>query len=256
VSVLLRLIAIAFVRVLLLGGLALAPGTAHTQGGPPLVTDDPDTPGDGHWENNLGTIATRSGGRWSLETPDADLNYGWGPNIQLNADIPFAVAQVAGGGWDAGLGTVGLAVKWRFLGAPDQGYALSTYPRYSSAWVASSTQRGLAAPGHAIFLPLEAATKLGALGLDAEIGRNFVSGGARDWQLGGVVAHDCSAALQCLFELHETLSGHTVQTLLNLGGHWQLSPSLALIGAAGREFGRAGPDQQVALLYLGLQIVR
>jgi len=252
----LRPIAIALVRALLLGGLALAPGTAHSQGGPPLVTDDPDTPGDGHWENNLATIATRSGGRWSLAVPDADLNYGWGPNIQLNADIPFALAQVIGGGWDAGLGSVGLAVKWRFLEDADQGYALSTYPRYSSAWVASSRQRGLAAAGHAIFLPLEAAAKLGPMGLDAEIGHTFVSGGASDWQLGGVVAHDCSAALQCLFEVHETLSGHSVQTLLNLGGHWQLSPSLALIGAAGREFGRAGPDQQVALLYLGVQVLR
>jgi hypothetical protein len=252
----LRPIASALVCVLLSAGLALEPGIAHAQGGPPLVTDDPDTPGDGHWENNLATIATRSGGRWSLAAPDADLNYGWGPDIQLNADIPLAVAQVAGGGWHAGLGSVGLAVKWRFLEAPDQGYALSTYPRYSSAWVASSRQRGLAAAGHAIFLPLEAATKLGAVGLDAEIGRNFVSGGAGDWQLGGVIAHDCSAALQCLFEVHETLSGHSVQTLLNLGGHWQLSPSLALIGAAGREFGRAGPDQQVALIYLGVQILR
>jgi hypothetical protein len=252
----LRPIAIALVCVLLSAGLALEPGIAHAQGGPPLVTDDPDTPGDCHWENNLATIATRSGGRWSLAAPDADLNYGWGPDIQLNADIPLAVAQVAGGGWHAGLGSVGLAVKWRFLEAPDQGYALSTYPRYSSAWVASSRQRGLAAAGHAIFLPLEAATKLGAVGLDAEIGRNFVSGGAGDWQLGGVIAHDCSAALQCLFEVHETLSGHVVQTLLNLGAHWQLSPSLALIGAAGREFGPAGPDQQLALLYLGIQIVR
>jgi hypothetical protein len=252
----LRLIAIAFISVLLLGALALEPRTAQAQGGPPLVTDDPDTPGNGHWENNLATIASRSGGRWSLEAPDADLNYGWGPNIQLNADIPLAAAQVAGGGWDVGLGTVALAVKWRFLEDPDQGYAVSTYPRYSSAWVASSWQRGLAAAGHAIFLPLEAATKLSAFGLDAEIGRNFVSGGPGDWQLGGVVAHDCSTALQCLFEVHETLSGHSAQTLLNLGAHWQLRPSLALIGAAGREFGRAGPDQQVVLLYLGIQIVR
>jgi hypothetical protein len=252
----LRPSAIAFISMLLLDGLALEPGAAHAQGGPPLITDDPDTPGDGHWENNLATIATRSGGRWSLEVPDADLNYGWGPNIQLNADIQLAAAQVAGGGWDAGLGTVELAVKWRFLEAPDQSYALSTYPRYSSAWVASSSQRGLAAAGHAIFLPVEAATKFGAFGLDAEIGRTFASGGASDWQLGGIVAHDCSAALQCLFEVHETLSNHAVQSLLNLGAHWQLTPSLALIGAAGREFGRAGPDQQLALLYLGVQILR
>jgi len=151
----LRLIAIAFISVLLLGALALEPRTAQAQGGPPLVTDDPDTPGNGHWENNLATIASRSGGRWSLEAPDADLNYGWGPNIQLNADIPLAAAQVA-----AAAGMWGWAPShWRSNGASwrtrTRATAVSTYPRYSSAWVASSWQRGLAAAGHAIFLPLE-----------------------------------------------------------------------------------------------------
>jgi hypothetical protein len=43
-----------------------------------MLTDDPDTPGDGHWENNLAIIATHTSGRWVLAAPDADLNYGWG----------------------------------------------------------------------------------------------------------------------------------------------------------------------------------
>jgi hypothetical protein len=59
-----------------------------------------------------------------------------------------------------------------------------------------------------------------------------------------------------MFELHESLGDHDQQTLLNVGAHWQLSDSLALIGAAGRQFGQASPERQLALLYLGVQILR
>jgi hypothetical protein len=32
----------------------------HAQGGPPFITDDPGTPGNKHWEINLGWIADHS----------------------------------------------------------------------------------------------------------------------------------------------------------------------------------------------------
>ena len=236
--------------------LVAIPPTSRAQGGPPMVTDDPDTPGDGHWENNLAMIATHTGGRWTLAVPDADLNYGWGRNVQLNADIPLTLVHDAGGGWAAGLGNVQLAVKWRFLEREDPGYTLSTYPRFTSVWIASSVPRGLADPGHSFLLPVEAATKVGAFALDAEVGRNFAVGTASQWQLGAIVAHACGRGIECMFELHQTLSAHQSQTLLNVGTHWNLSESLALIAAAGREFGPASPDQQRALVYLGAQLQR
>jgi len=31
---------------------------AHSQGGPPFITDDPGTPGNRHWEINLGWSST------------------------------------------------------------------------------------------------------------------------------------------------------------------------------------------------------
>jgi hypothetical protein len=252
----LRAMRMVAASALMMAGLACIPCVSRAQGGPPLVTDDPDTPGDGHWENNLAGIATRTSGRWTLAAPDADLNYGWGETVQLNADIPLSVVHDAHGGWDAGLGAVQLALKWRFLDRQELGYTLSTYPRFSSAWVPSSTRRALADAGQVYFLPVEAATKLGDYGLDAEVGRDFGVGAASQWQLGAVVAHRCGATLQCMFELHESLGNHDQQTLLNVGAHWQLSDSLALIGAAGRQFGQASPDRQLALFYLGVQILR
>ena len=53
------------------------------QGGPPMITDDPGTPGNGHWENNLAIAFEHRPNEWSIDAPAIDLNYGWGDHIQL-----------------------------------------------------------------------------------------------------------------------------------------------------------------------------
>jgi hypothetical protein len=68
-SGLLRSIKTICTSAALAAALAGMPDVLLAQGGPPLVTDDPDTPGDGRWEINLATIATHSTGRWSLAAP-------------------------------------------------------------------------------------------------------------------------------------------------------------------------------------------
>jgi hypothetical protein len=57
------------VRVAAVALLVVASEAAVAQGGPPLVTDDPETPGDGHWEINLATIASHTSGRWEIAAP-------------------------------------------------------------------------------------------------------------------------------------------------------------------------------------------
>ena len=56
---------------------------ASAQGGPPMITDDPGTPGNGHWENNLAIAFEHRPNEWSIDAPAIDLNYGWGDHIQL-----------------------------------------------------------------------------------------------------------------------------------------------------------------------------
>ena len=56
---------------------------AHAQGGPPFRTDDPDTPGNHHWEINYGFIGDRNPGTGAYQVPDFDINYGLGDRIQL-----------------------------------------------------------------------------------------------------------------------------------------------------------------------------
>ena len=98
----------------------------HAQGGPPFRTDDPDTPGNRHWEINFGFIADRNPGTGAYQVPDFDINYGLGDRIQLKYELPISIEETrpaaAAPGTPAtsgtvitGLGESLLGVKWRFF---------------------------------------------------------------------------------------------------------------------------------------------
>jgi hypothetical protein len=230
---------------------------ASAQGDPPFVTDDPDTPGDGHWEINLASTGSRTSTGWDIDALDADINYGWGDTIQLKLEAPWTYVQEPDGSWVSGLGSVNVGVKWRFIDAKDYGFSLSTYPQYLSPWSAYSRKNGIGPTHGQFFLPIEAATSIGGFDFAAEAGRNVVQNGPDEWDAGIVVEHRCvTDRLECLFELHRTAVVHDGQTLFNAGIHWKLSETLIFLAAAGRDFGPSTVDQERFLYYIGFQILR
>lgn len=241
------------------GAAALLSGAwdnAFAQGGPPLVTDDPETPGDGHWEVNLAATGDHTSGRWQIAAPDADINYGWGEHVQLKLDVPWNFVQESGQPWKSGLGSSQVGVKWRFVDIEDSGFSMSVYPQYTWNWLPSSASRGITTPGEQFFLPVEFATVVNDFGLAIEVGPNFVRDGPNQFVAGTAVGHACGANLECVGEVHVTADPHSAQTLVDLGFHWKLNESLFLLGAAGREFGPSNPDQSRFHFYLGFQILR
>jgi hypothetical protein len=232
------------------------PGSVLAQGGPPLVTDDPETPGANHWEINLAATGDRTSAGWQIAAPNADINYGWGEHTQLTLQVPWNLVQEPGQPWKSGLGSSQVGFKWRFIDIEDAGFSLATFPQFTWNWRSSSVSRGVATPGRQFFLPVEAATVMGDFTLAAEVGRNFVQDGSNQWVAGIAVAHSCGEKVECVGEVHETAVAHNSQTLINLGLHWQLSESLSVLGGAGREFGPSNADQSRFHFYIGLQILR
>ena len=80
-----------------------------------MITDDPGTPGNGHWENNLAIAFEHRPNEWLIDAPAIDLNYGWGDHIQLTLQTSCAVLKQNERGAVAGVGGTEAAVKWRFL---------------------------------------------------------------------------------------------------------------------------------------------
>jgi hypothetical protein len=234
----------------------VASEAVFAQGGPPLVTDDPETPGNGHWEINLAATGAHTSGQWDIAAPDVDINYGWGEHVQLKLDVPWLFVHETDQPWKSGLGAPDLGVKWRFVDIEDSGFSMSTYPQYARNWLSSSATRGISAPGGQFLLPIEVATVAGDYALDAEVGRNLVQFGADQWVAGAIVAHSCGKNLECLGEVHEVLAPHNSQTLLNVGVHWKLNESRIVLASAGREFGTHTDDQRRFVFYLGIQLLK
>ena len=113
------------IRVLVVSLFVLSTVAARAQGGPPFRTDDPETPGNKHWEINFGWIGERNPAAGAYQVPDFDINYGLGDRIQLKYEIPIAIEETRpqpANGVDAavpgkvlgGLGESLLGIKWRF----------------------------------------------------------------------------------------------------------------------------------------------
>src|SRR5579871_6473403 len=78
-------------------------------GGPPLIIDDPETPGVHGWEVNVSNIVERTPDLLSVDGPHLDINYGALENDQWKIELPavrFADSEVANAAPHAGVGDV------------------------------------------------------------------------------------------------------------------------------------------------------
>jgi len=229
--------------------------TSRGQGGPPLLTDDPGTPGDGVWELNLAAAMERVSTETRWEAPLLDLNYGVGERTQLKLEIPWLTLDEDGRELRSGLGNGLIGVKWRFLDQETSGISVSTYPQVEFNTVTSSEQRGLVEDGAQVLLPFEVQRDFGILGVDGEIGYASREGDDGEWIWGLAVGRDVTERLELLAEVHgegdlELDEGELVG---NLGFRWSLGERETVLFSIGR--GIRDRDETEWTAYLGVQLV-
>ena len=247
-----------FTKVLLLASCIALVGlpAALAQGGPPMLTDDPGTPGDKHWEINTAWIMTqtRSGDR-SMALPLLDINYGVGAHLQLKYEVPWLVTHATGEKTKSGLGDSEIGVKWRFLDEENNHVDVSTYPQFSFNNLTSSRRRGLVEEGSSFLLPFEFHGKAGGLEWNAEIGREFQTREADEWLYGFAVGRELNERFEFAVEIHGEgkFATNDDQLIVNVGGRWKLSENRTLLFSAGRSLNRLHGAEFNFVGYLGLQ---
>jgi hypothetical protein len=195
---------------------------AHAQGGPPFITDDPGTPGDKHWEINFGWLADHNPANASYQTPDIDMNYGWGDRIQLKYELPMAVATDPNNTTRAGLGESLLGVKWRpyehhKAGEPksdeNMDFSLGTYPQVSINNPTSAVRRGVVENGPQYYMPMEFTAQLGPIAFNGEVGRWFGNQLVPSrWGRGLIAGHEFNDRLELYGEIYD------LQDINQIGG--------------------------------------
>jgi len=240
-------------RFLLMAALLLAPLSLLAQGGPPLLTDDPGTPGRNNWEINLGYTIDRQPGDNYYETPILDMNYGWGDRVQLKYEVPYIYNSTGGGALASGPGDSKFGVKIRFFEDKKLDLNIGTYPQIEINNTNNSVHRGLVYKGPLFLLPLEVTKKVGPVDVDLEVGHWFTQQQGY-WISGLALGHQATRRLELLGEVYSngTPQGERDNTF-DFGGRYRLNRNALFIFMAGRSFSPPSSGQSQLIGYFGMQ---
>lgn len=261
--------------------LPLLSSIVFAQGGPPFRSDDPDTPGSGNWEINVGLLGDRNPFAGSYSVPNIDLNYGLGHRIQLKFEMPLNVTETRGDEAHvlAGPGNSLIGVKWRFYahhpkseagklpGEKESTFGLSLYPQLELNNPTRSVDRGIAEPGPQFLLPVEASAVLAHIRISGEVGYWFTTKDVpRSWIGGVVVGHEFRKDTELYGEFYtqKEVGGTEIkpalrETTLGAGGRVPITSGgrFRLIGMAGHSVVSASPTngQPGWIAYVGIQFL-
>ena len=248
--------AAAFLLVLILVG-----GRDVGVAGPPLITDDPETPGQGGWEINVSHNIEHSKDAFLMESPLFDINYGLLENDQWKVECPVLYLDSAEHGAHWAMGDLLLGWKYRFLEEEHHGVMASVYPQLSTPTGIANLGLG---SGHAeALLPFQVGKHFSddKVFIYGEIGYNVVFGQPESnrWKYGLAAQWQAAEKLEWMAEVGGFAfpqDGEVDDVFFNLGFKRPITHNVSLIASCGRSFrsrDRGTPD---LLTYVGLQITR
>ena len=238
-------------RVAVLAMLCSRPVAA--QGGPPLITDDPGTPGPGRTELNVSAQAERDVSGTVYDAPRLDANVGVGHRLQLKLEVPYRVATAPAQPNETGVGNASIGVKWRFAETGSVG--VSTFPQFTFGRSASAQDQGIAESDAEFLIPLEVAWIAGPVALNADMGYQNAAG-AEEIIYGLALARGIPPSAELLGECHG--SGDIDLThqgvLCGLGFRWKLEQAASLMGAFAVAVAGSAEDRPDHRAYGGVQL--
>ena len=230
---------------------------AFAQGGPPMITDDPGTPGPGKWENNVAIAFEHRSDETAYDLPAIDLNYGVGEHIQLTLQTAPVLLKRNDHGPIGGLGGTEAALKWRFLDQETSSFDMSMFPRVIFNVIQSSVRRGLAEDGTRFQIPFQIAKTFGRLRVDAELGPRASTIGRSEWLYGVVAGYDVAKPTMLMAELHGTSRMNFDRDVLtlNFGIRQTFTERCIFIGSLGHEVHTPDGDPLAFIGYIGVQLL-
>ncbi len=230
------------------------------QGGPPLITDDPDPPGGGHWEINIALTLNATSDAQTFELPHLDVNYGLGDSIQLKWESGIAMITQPGttamAGWEDSL----FGIKWRIINGGDKGISVGTYPQLGIRLL-SSDNSDISGPKSYFMLPVEVKKGWGNFAVDGEVGAVFASGATNGWMYGACAGYQITKRIELLTEVHGQVNGTAGASLLfppglivQVGATIGFNDAIALMGAVGRTVLVPDGEPITTLMYSGVKL--
>jgi hypothetical protein len=213
-------------------------------GSPPLITDDPETPGYHGWEINITESFEHVSGEAATESPLFDINYGL-TSDRDQLKVEFAVVSLDPEDADAEWGISDLLVgyKYRFIDADDTctGWAVSFYPQVSSP--TADEDRGLGSGQTELFFPFEFQKSIcdDHAWINPEFGYDVVLGDDdfNFWKFGLAMGYEYESGLELQGEVGAFVFPQDAEPddpFFNFGFAYPLNKNVVVLGSAGRSF--------------------
>jgi len=233
---------------------------AFAQGGPPLLTTDPGTPGPENLEINIGIMPILRQDTKLVQLPQLDINYGVGQRIQLTVEVPFVWQSSASAPNFTNWGNTFVGVKYRFFDHGEDGLQISVFPQFEIRGSREAVSHGVADPGNRLLFPVEFTRKFGPVHLNLETGYYFqlnspASHNERFFAL--AAGHDVTKKLEVIGEVFNdwVLGAMPKDTTFDAGFRYTLHRSFIVLFMAGRSFSPNSTGQPEFISYGGIQIL-
>ena len=102
---------------------------AYALGGPPMITDDPNTLDPGKWEINISQLTIAGSSYSQTQVPYLDINYGLQERVHFKYETGVSSVYNTAIPYGGPYATTG--VRWKFFDNENLGLSISTYPQYS-----------------------------------------------------------------------------------------------------------------------------
>lgn len=221
------------------------------EGGPPMLTDGPGTPGNGNWEINVGYTGNLRTEMHRYEQPIIDINYGLGDHIQLKTETSYIGLHRQDQHFE-GAGNTKIGIKWRFYEKDD--LLISTYPQFGFAPIRSHIATGVAEYNTMYVLPIEITKKIDRFWATAEGGYIWMSDTANRMKYGLVGGYEITPLCTVMAEVFGTsnIGGSANTTIANFGLTYAITSNFSMLLSAGRELATPESDKG-RLFYSGFQ---
>lgn len=225
----------------------------YAEGGPPMYTDGPGTPGDGNWEINTGVTGTLTSSNKRYELPIIDINYGLGKTIQLKVEannIYHNENDLA----TNGIGNIKAGVKWRFY--DHEGWMISTYPQLGYAPIKSHLEKGLAEYNTIMILPIEMTKRSGSIWATGEVGYILIDHQKERMKYGLIGGYDINKKLTVMAEIfgNQKLAGGDEMLLANIGMNCHFNDQIGLLVSIGKEL-KTTETERAIVFFSGIQVL-
>jgi hypothetical protein len=184
-------------------------------------------------------------------------NFGLGERIQLTYEVPYVPQTSTHAPLQSGRSNAYPGIKWRFLDQREEGWQMSIFPQLETAGGAHARSIDLTAPGQRVFLPVEAARKVGPVDVDVEAGYYFPGHGPRERILGLAVGRAVTDRLEFDAEIYDdrVFDAPPQSTTVDVGARYKLRPGIIALFMAGRSISGFGQGQPEFMGYVGVQLL-